>query len=183
MQSPVIQFLVQRLVAAWQTPVTWEAWLYAVGLLGIFSAITVPVAFRLGFVRVTDSQLTVKDKVAVTGVALFMPAIFEEVVFRVLLLPHPTEGASSEMQWLWGAIALLIFVLFHPLNSVTFFPASRATFLQPIFLVAAGFLGAVCSLSYLQSGSLWPPVVIHWVVVVVWLLLLGGYERLYSPSV
>lgn len=182
MQSPVIQFLVQRLVAAWQTPVTVEAWLYAALLLAVYSVITVPVAFRLGFVRVSNSQLTVKDQVAVTGIALVMPSIFEEVVFRVLLLPHPVEGAAPEAQWLWGAIALLIFVLFHPLNSFTFFPASRTTFLNPVFLVAAGFLGAVCSLSYLQSGSLWPPVVIHWLVVVVWLLGLGGYERLYSLS-
>jgi predicted Abi (CAAX) family protease len=182
MQSPVIQFLVQRLVCAWQTPVTLEAWLYAAALLGIYSMITVPVAFRLGFVRVSASQLSVKDQVRVIAIALVMPSIFEEVVFRVLLLPHPGEGTSPDVQWLWGAIALLIFVLFHPLNSFTFFPASRTTFLNPIFLMAAGFLGVVCSLSYWQSGSLWPPVVIHWIIVVVWLLFLGGYEKLYSPS-
>ncbi len=177
-----MQFLVQRLIAAWQTPATLEAWLYAAALLGVYSLITVPVTFRFGFAQVGNSQLTLKEMVAVTGIALVMPSIFEEAVFRVLLLPHPVEGATSEVQWLWGTIALLIFVLFHPLNSFTFFPASRTTFLNPIFLAAAGFLGAVCSLSYLQSGSLWPPVVIHWIVVVVWLLFLGGYERLYSLS-
>jgi predicted Abi (CAAX) family protease len=180
MQSPVIQFLVERVVTAWQTPATGEAWLVATVLLGLYSLVTLPVAFKVGFTQVNPVKLSVKDRVAVSAIALIMPSIFEEVVFRVFLLPHPKEGASLEAQWIWGAIALVIFVVSHPLNSYTFFPASRATFLQPIFLVAAGFLGVVCSLSYLQSGSLWPPVVIHWIVVVIWLLVLGGHQKLYA---
>ncbi len=35
-------------------------------------------------------------------------------------------------------------------------------------------------IAYLQSGSLWTPVVIHWLAVVVWLLFLGGYRKLYA---
>ncbi|MGQ9873436.1 hypothetical protein [Leptodesmis sp.] len=62
MRSPVIQFLVQRLVSAWQTPASLEAWLYAAVLLGIYSVITVPITFGLGFVRVNASQLSVKSK-------------------------------------------------------------------------------------------------------------------------
>ncbi|HAT13909.1 MAG TPA: CPBP family intramembrane metalloprotease, partial [Microcoleaceae bacterium UBA11344] len=30
------------------------------------------------------------------------------------------------------------------------------------------------------SGSMWPPVAIHWLAVTVWLLLLGGDRRLYG---
>jgi predicted Abi (CAAX) family protease len=180
MQSPVIQLLVERLMVAWRTPATWEAWLFAAVLLGIYSLVTLPVAFRVGFTQVSPAKLSLKDRIWVIAIALVMPSIFEEVVFRVFMLPHPGEGATTEEQWIWGAIALIIFVLSHPLNSYTFFPASRATFLQPIFLLAAGFLGAVCSLSYLQSGSLWPPVVIHWIVVVIWLLVLGGHQKLYA---
>ncbi|XGV98198.1 MAG: CPBP family glutamic-type intramembrane protease [Leptolyngbya sp. BL-A-14] len=38
-------------------------------------------------------------------------------------------------------------------------------------------LGIICTLSYLKSGSLWMPVVMHWVIVVSWLLIFGGLEK------
>ncbi|WP_293204846.1 MULTISPECIES: hypothetical protein [unclassified Microcoleus] len=49
-----------------------------------------------------------------------------------------------------------------------------------MFLLLAAVLGVACSIAYLLIGSIWPAVVIHWLGVTVWLLLLGGYRRLYG---
>jgi predicted Abi (CAAX) family protease len=81
--------------------------------------------------------------------------------------------------WFWGCLSLFLFVVYHPLNALSFFSRGIETFFNRIFLTLAALLGMLCSLTYLQSGSLWTPVVIHWLVVVVWLLLLGGYRKLY----
>ncbi len=70
-----------------------------------------------------------------------------------------------------------LFVVYHPLN---IFAARHDTiFRTPLFLFSAALLGVARSVAYLHTGSLWPPVVIHWIVVAVWLVLLGGCGKLY----
>lgn len=65
----------------------------------------------------------------------------------------------------------------HPLN---IFAAGHDTiFRTPVFLLSAALLGVACTVAYLHTGSLWVPVVIHWIIVAVWLVLLGGYKKLY----
>ena len=39
----------------------------------------------------------------------------------------------------------------------------------------------VCSIGYILSRSLWVPVLIHWVTVVVWVSFLGGRNLLLAP--
>jgi predicted Abi (CAAX) family protease len=97
--------------------------------------------------------------------------------FRVLLLPQP-GNVSLITQLLCGGISLAAFIVYHPLQGLTIYPAAMETFSNPVFLFLAGLLGIICTISYFQSGSLWSAVVIHWIVVIVWLLLLGGYEKL-----
>jgi predicted Abi (CAAX) family protease len=124
-----------------------------------------------------------RDRALKLAAGLFLlPAVVEELVFRVLLLPQPSQ-TSDRATWLaWGTVSLVLFVLYHPLNALTLFPAARQLFMDPLFLLLAAGLGVVCSVAYWLSGSLWTPVAIHWIVVVVWLLFLGGYERLYANS-
>jgi len=74
----------------------------------------------------------------------------------------------------------VMFVVYHPLNALSFFSQGLETFFNSAFLLLATLLGITCSIAYLQSGSLWTPVVIHWLAVVVWLLFLGGYRKLYE---
>jgi predicted Abi (CAAX) family protease len=107
-----------------------------------------------------------------------MPALVEELVFRVALLPHPLEGATL-VSWLgWGSVSLVLFVLYHPFSARTYYPAGNPTFLKPIFWVLSGLLGLACLLTYGWTGSLWTAVGVHWVVVAVWLWALGGRQRL-----
>jgi predicted Abi (CAAX) family protease len=179
----VIQVIIQRLSAAITTVPDTQGWLYGMGLLFLFTIIALPIGFRWEFLQFEALRATWNDILGIVITSLWMPALIEELVFRVLLLPRTTENLPIGLVWFWVGISLVLFIVYHPLNAISFFPSGRDTFFNLIFLTLAGLLGFVCSLAYLQSGSLWTPVFIHWLVVAVWLLLLGGYGKLYrSPQ-
>ncbi|MEM9904258.1 MAG: CPBP family glutamic-type intramembrane protease [Cyanobacteria bacterium P01_D01_bin.44] len=172
----MIPLLQTRLWPALSTLPNTSDWFVAGLLLTAFALVGLPFGFWTGFFRVA----LIKDwKIVIPTVlvALPYPGIFEEVLFRVLLIPRP-DTVSPERLWLWAIASLIIFIVFHPLNALLLMTDRRETFYNPIFLTLAGLLGVVCTLSYLQSGSLWPPVILHWLMVIIWLLGLGGYGRL-----
>ena len=100
-----------------------------------------------------------------------MPALLEETVFRVLLLPHPMEPVLNIKRWLLSLISWFGFMAYH------LHPFTPLFFREPAFLVGAGSIGIICTISYLKSGSAWVPITLHWLIVVVWLLLFGGLEK------
>ncbi|NJL41446.1 MAG: CPBP family intramembrane metalloprotease [Leptolyngbyaceae cyanobacterium SM1_4_3] len=53
-------------------------------------------------------------------------------------------------------------------------------FQNACLLIGAALIGTVCTVSYLRSGSIWLPVVLHWLIVVAWLLVFGGLEKFQS---
>ena len=167
-----------RLTTAISTIPDVEVWLSSVALVLVLMLISLPIGFYMGFLEVELLKASRQKIVSVMAICLLSPAITEELFFRILLLPQPTENANSATVWLWGVISLAMFIVYHPLNALSFYPAGLKTFFNPAFLLLAALLGVICSIVYLQSGSLWPPVLIHWLVVVVWLLLLGGYGKL-----
>jgi|SRR6478672_247231 len=174
----LFQEIVQRLIAAISIFPGAGAWLYSATLLLIFTLVALPIGFYRGFLQVEVLEVSKEKLMGIIGVCLITPAITEELFFRVLLLPHPSENAAILTQALWGGVSLVMFIVYHPLNALTFYPSGRKTFFDPVFLLLAALLGIVCTLAYWQSASIWPPVIIHWLVVVVWLLLLGGYRKL-----
>jgi predicted Abi (CAAX) family protease len=101
---------------------------------------------------------------------LFFPALQEELLFRALLLPSALEGVSPLALVPWVALSVGLFVAWHPLLAGTRRDPLRTLLKDPRFLVQVTLLGVACSLAYLVSGSIWPPVLIHWLAVVVWLL-------------
>jgi predicted Abi (CAAX) family protease len=103
------------------------------------------------------------------GLFLF-PALQEELLFRALLLPSALEGVSPLALVPWVALSVGLFVAWHPLLAGTRRDPLRTLLKDPRFLVQVTLLGLACSLAYLVSGSIWPPVLIHWLTVVVWLL-------------
>ena len=136
-----------------------------------------------------------------------LPATAEELIFRGLLLPntHQLSGALNVLQAVECTIGLLLYIAFHLLGGIwvdwrhnqnhhtlrssaegTTHPPTRSTyfktFKQPIFLVLTGILGLYCTIAYLRSGSLWPAILFHWLVVVSWLLLLGGWQQLHPVN-
>ena len=163
-----------RLIPAFLKLPSAEDWLYSAVLLFIYTFIALPIGIKLGFLKV-ESLSSWQTTVRVLVVALVAPSLIEELLFRVLLLPHPTEMATPAVLWFFVCFSLVIFVVYHPLNVF----ADQGTFRNPVFLFLAGLLGIICTIAYLQSGSIWPPVVLHWLIVVVWLLSFGGYRKVH----
>lgn len=90
----------------------------------------------------------------------------EEMVFRVAL---------AGRQGFWrAALALALFVLWHPAQVWLGLPMAQPAFLEPGFLLIAAALGLTCTLAWRMTGSIWPAVAIHWVTVVGWKAVLGG---------
>ncbi|NEP58160.1 MAG: CPBP family intramembrane metalloprotease [Symploca sp. SIO2G7] len=179
----MLTIFLSRLSAACNTIPTAQDWLLSAGILLIYGMIALPLGFWQGFLQLqvaSSERLALGTKVRIALTALAAPATIEELVFRVLLLPQPMAELPAKIWWLWGIFSLLLFIIYHPLNALSFFPAGFPTFLEPIFLILAGFLGLGCTFIYWQTGSVWLAVVIHWVVVVLWLLWLGGYQKLGS---
>lgn len=99
----------------------------------------------------------------------FIPALTEELIFRG---PLPGRGESAR-PIVWYAAGVLVFVLWHIVEALTFLP--RATlFFTPGFLLIAAVLGTACAALRYRTGSLWPAVVLHGVVVLLWQAQFGG---------
>lgn len=170
----------QRLQLAFFTLPTTEDWLGAAVLLGMFALISLLIGLQSGFLKVEPLPVSWQTIGRTTAVTFFMPGIVEEVLFRVLLLPHPVEKVSVAVQLYWGAAGLAIYIAAHPLYALTRSSVVMATYKNLIFLMLTGLLGLVCTISYYWSGSLWSPVVLHWLTAAAWLQLLGGYNRLLA---
>jgi predicted Abi (CAAX) family protease len=172
-----LTIIISRLLASLVVP-TLQHWLVIVAMLVIYSVIAIPLGFKLKFLHLQIWSASWLDKCRLIWRSLFLPAIVEELFFRVLLLPHPLEN-SNLLQWsFWGIGSLLLFVFYHPLNAQTLYKAGFPTFFNLTFLGLAALLGIICTVAYALTGSLFVVVVIHWVVVVVWLIVFGGIEKL-----
>lgn len=106
---------------------------------------------------------------ALIAMTLFLvPAFGEELLFRGLAIPR---GRRSPR---WIAFSVVLFVLWHPLQAVTFGPPWASSFLDFWFLAAVAILGLALARIYVATQSLWPCIVAHWLVVFGWKAVLGG---------
>ncbi len=120
-----------------------------------------------GLARLQDPPAA--STAAMLAATLFvMPALLEELLFRGLIIPR--EGPKAR----WIALSVLLFVLWHPLQVVTFGPPWAGSFLDPWFLLVVGMLGLALARIYAATMSLWPCILVHWLVVFVWKAFLGG---------
>jgi predicted Abi (CAAX) family protease len=177
-QFPLIGLLFARLVNSLLAPVTIKSCLIVVGVLIVYSAIAIALGFRTGFLSFTPNLFLTKQGILGSLGLFFFPALGEEILMRVFLLPHPTERVLISSWLVWAGISLFIFIVYHPLNALTFYGVGYPTFLKPVFLALAGLLGLGGAIAYYFTGSLLAIVLIHWIVVVVWLFILGGKKHL-----
>lgn len=112
------------------------------------------------------------------GLLAVTPGISEELLFRGLLLPHQLESVGPRTRWVAFLGSLVAFVLWHPLNGRARRHNRRHVFTDHRFLLQTAILGSACGVAYLRSGSIWPPAVIHWLTVSIWILALGGHRQL-----
>lgn len=93
--------------------------------------------------------------------AFLTPALLQELGFRVLLLPHPTEAVRLVTGLIWSATSLGLFVLYQgwrsrPKSSST--SADHSAF-EVYQVLCFGILAMVV---YFSTGSLWAVTAYHW---------------------
>jgi predicted Abi (CAAX) family protease len=185
-QLPLLSTVVIRLWTGLITFPDLSEWLSTMGLLCAYAIVALTIGFKSKFLKFSNpirttkfiSRGNIRDLIQL----LLMPALAEELVFRLLLVPHPIETATSGSIYLWSGISLGLFTIYHPLNAWLFYRVGNPTFMDWRFLTLAGLLGGICTIAYLYTGSIWAAVLMHWIVVVVWLKLLGGDRRLAQKS-
>ena len=101
---------------------------------------------------------------------MVVPALTEELVFRGLLIPGRGESPRPGR---WVAAGLLLFVIWHVMEALTFLPGAHLFLTAPL-LVCAAILGAGCAWMRYRTGSLWPAVVFHGLTVFLWQIAFGG---------
>ena len=172
----IFLILMERLSKAIATSNIYYSWKNTMVAIGIYSCLSMALGCKTGFL-IWQPQPS-KTLVKIIATSLIAPAIVEELFFRVILLPSPTDNLPFPTYFIRSLFGLCLFVIYHPLNAITFFPQGKTTFFDPIFLTLATALGIICTWSYWHTGSLWLPVIIHWLTVVLWLSCFGGYEKL-----
>lgn len=166
----MLQELTLRLRQATQPPDR-RHWIEALGLFGIYAAITAPVVLVTGMVTFAphiDSSLLV-----IAVIAFFAPALGEELVFRVVLQPKPGRDPAARralwrdgLFWVRIALSLVLFLIWHPAQIWLGLPTAQPMFAEPVFLGAAGLMAVACTVSYQRSTSIWPAITAHWALVV-----------------
>lgn len=166
-----------RLRRAWQQPVTCGGWVLTGRCLVGYGLFALIFGRRTGFLKLETLKAPRRRYVTLPLTLFMLPALGEEIVFRVLLVPHPTEPYTNARLLRTAGLSLTLFVVWHPLNGWVLSPDARDVLTDWRFLTLAAALGAVCTYAYRRTGSLWPPVLLHWLTVVLWMLLLGGGDR------
>jgi len=177
-EVPIISALARKLLAAIVFLPKPRDWLIFFVCLAIYGAIALPLGFKWGFLQWQPWRKSPLAWLKLTLLLFFTPALLEEIIFRVLLLPYPTE-----LNRFWptlGAmtLSLILFVIYHPLHAWLLYKPGRPLFFQPHFLTLAALLGLGATILYWLTGSLWLITLFHWAIVVTWLLLLGGNAKL-----
>ena len=103
--------------------------------------------------------------------AIVAPALGEELLFRAALLPQPEERPLPAGPLM---LSVTLFVLWHPIQAPLFGPHWGQVVLNPWFLAAVAAFGLASARIYWKTGSIWPSVLLHWMIVVGWKALLGG---------
>ncbi|UBF30337.1 CPBP family intramembrane metalloprotease domain-containing protein (plasmid) [Kovacikia minuta CCNUW1] len=150
-------------------------WLQTIGILLGFSAIALPLGFSTEFFD-WQPQHPWYRQLGTLLRFLFVPALVQEYVFRVLLIPYPLDWLPASAWWSWAMLALGLFVGFQWL-----YARWRWRFWYPAvstpLLILMTLLGMACTLVYRFTGSLWTITLVHWIAVSAWWLLLGGKQR------
>lgn len=106
------------------------------------------------------------------AIAVIIPSLGEELLFRAAILPKPEAEAPLPIKWM--VLSTLMFVLWHPIQAPIYGGAFGAMMLNPWFLVAVALTGFACARLYWETRSIWPAVALHWIVIMAWKALLDG---------
>lgn len=155
----------------------------AMGVIGVSTSACWAAGLTDSFLDSNDVKHTNLSSLGGTFLrSLFVPALLEESLWRVLLQP-------PSLSWIHVAIVNGGFGLYHiVLGSTTVAKVldgrmgATVVFRDPTFVFLAVVMGNACSWAYQKAGhALWAPVLVHTVTVTLWLAALGG-ERALSTE-
>lgn len=132
-------------------------------------ALELAIGLAGGFLQATPADWSVLPGALL--LAVFAPALGEELVFRGLLVPGRKEGRRATTAIL---LSTVVFVCWHVVEGLTFMREAAPIFLRPDFLATTAVLGLSCAVLRHRTGSLWPAVLLHWLEVAGWQIWFGG---------
>lgn len=161
--------LVRRVRTALTTWPTRRGWWRAAGVMALALGLELAIGLWGGFLKPSPPDWSVLPGALL--LAVFVPALGEELVFRGLSVPGREEGGHA-----WRAILLstALFVGWHVFEGLTFMQGAAHIFLRPDFLATTAVLGLACGFIRNRTGSLWPAVLLHWLEVAGWQIWFGG---------
>jgi predicted Abi (CAAX) family protease len=163
---------VARLVSALITLPSPEGWALSLGISLATLTTMAAIGFATGLYHLTPTQPGLALRLLTV---IIVPALGEEAVFRGLLMPGRSE---TDRPALAIVLSTTLYVLWHVFEALTFMPGAAGVFLRPDFLLCCAVLGIGCALLRWRTGSLWPAVILHWALVVIWQTWLGGISAL-----
>jgi len=140
----------------------------------IYAVITASFRFLTGYLKIEILRTNIWVTILLPVSLFFWPSLFEEMFFRAFLLPHKERKLSRVHLFLYSCFSILAFIVWHPLNAMTVNRPAYPIFTNPIFLCLATFMAIACTVTYLKTGSIWIPIVIHWLTVLIWVFFLSG---------
>ncbi len=178
-QIPPLAYLVIRTFGGVTVP-SWVNWLETLGVLLGFAAIAYPLGKFQGLFRWSPWPVPWHRQLGWLIRLLFVPALIQEYIFRVLMIPYPKEWFPAWSWWSWALLSLGLFVGCQWLYIRLVQRRSRYPLIPtPLVLTLYTLLGTACTLAYWLTGSLWTITLIHWVAMSVWILSLGGMRLLH----
>jgi predicted Abi (CAAX) family protease len=148
--------------------------IFSIAVALIYAAIALPTGLLTGFLKIRVLEMSRLTMVTLPLSLLVMPSFLEEIFFRSLMLPHKTRKHTAQKQVFLSLFSICAFIAWHPINAMIINAAAYPIFTNPVFLILAGLMAFACTITYLKSGSVWIPVFIHWITVLVWVFFLGG---------
>jgi len=148
--------------------------LFSVVVFLIYIAVALFIGFYSGFFKIKVLKIDILVMIILPISLFFVPSLFEEMFFRGFLLPHSERKISTIRLLSYAVFSIFVFIVWHPINATTINHPAFAIFTNLVFLCLAALMGIACTITYLKTGSLWVPVVIHWLTVLAWVFFLSG---------
>jgi predicted Abi (CAAX) family protease len=161
-----------RLLASLRTLPSPRGWLFCAAVSAATLTLMMVIGFATGLYHLTPTQPGLALRMLTV---LFVPALGEEIPFRGLLTPGPNESRRPGLEIV---VSTALYTLWHVIEAVTFLKSAASVFLRPDFLLCCAVLGLGCAITRRVTGSIWPAVLLHWALVVVWQTWLGGVSAL-----
>jgi predicted Abi (CAAX) family protease len=134
----------------------------------IYAVVALSTGFLTGFLTIRIVEIRTLTMATLPFSLFVMPSLIEELFFRALMLPHKTRKCGVPKQVFLSLFSIFVFIAWHPVNAITINPGAYTVFTDPVFLILATLMAVACTITYLKSGSVWVPVFIHWLTVLVW---------------